>query len=203
MSCNLVIGNTCFKTRPNHLITYSSILKMTMRFCKCEWCQGYTGWDHLATPKLMMVCDSSAHILPAPKKKSIPQGPGTSGSQKLILTTQRLSSQRWSQAMLAVVIQKRKLKSRLVQAAENVCGFTKKQRCQNEWWNEPTVSTVQSRKRGDAGPTKKSGKKDEYQKAKWLTKYAVYPKARSHVSKTLHLDALTYSTLRTKWKMET
>ena len=166
VSSNLVIGNTCFKDRPNHQITYTLGEGLWM-----TWCSFVKPWrDRQATPPvgLWFPC---WHPSPA-KKKFVP----------------RLRTWRFREPEAQTEYQKASItetastyasgsgtegtweKSSLLKAVENVCESTKKHLWRKEtwWWNAAVDSAVKENR--ECWKTwKKGGSKEEYQKPSTLS----------------------------------
>ena len=77
--------------------------------------------------------------------------------------------------MLVVAGQKQHGKNSQIKTAKHVCGPTKKHRWRKEtwWWTADVDSAIKEKCRCYKS-WKKGGSKEEYQKAKRLTKHAVY-----------------------------
>ena len=81
LSCNPVIGNTCFKKRPNHLITYTldkgrtqiDFVLFRKTFDEHVRDVKVISGKEIAKQPHLLVCDFHADILPPAKKKFIPR----------------------------------------------------------------------------------------------------------------------------------
>ena len=110
--CNLVIGNTCFKKQPNHLITYNLGEERTgidhmlsqKNFCTHMMDASVIPGEEFAKQHHLLVCDFRADIPPSDKKTIVPHLRIWQLRQPESQTEyQRLSLQRRPQAMLMPV----------------------------------------------------------------------------------------------------
>ena len=196
---DLVIGNTWFKKRLNHLITYESgdhstqvdyiLFRRSLR--KLIQDVKVIPGEECLTQHRLLVCVFKVSVLPKPKRKFQPRlrtwklaDPACSAEFEKAFSVACGDQAVDSQEQSTEVIWDR-FKSSLNSAAETTCGYTKNHQWRNEtWWWDPTVDEAISEKRKIFKVFKKLRKqkrieeaqvaKDAYKVAKKLAKYKVW-----------------------------
>ena len=187
VSCDLVIGNTCFKKRPSHLITYQSggastqidYILLRKSFRKQVVDVKVIPGEDCAPQHRLLVCDFKVDIPPQRKKKFVPRlrtwrlkDPAVQQEfyEAFTAATQETNTQEESTEAIWS-----KVKTGLLSAAEVACGYSKKHQWRNEtwWWNAVVDSAVREKRRCFS-VWKKGGSRADYNEAKRLSNRAVY-----------------------------
>ena len=204
---DLLLGNTWYKKRDSHLVTYESggattqidfiMYRKSMRRMVTD--VKVIPGEECAPQHHLLVCDMLLDIPPLPKRKFTPRlktwklkDPATRERFKETFTQRIASSQEQVNEEITLDTEGlwANLRDNLLKTTEEVCGMTKPQgrwRQQTWWWNDLVDSAVKEKRRLYKAWRKGTATRAEYDTAKGAARRAVYH-ARHEAEKSVFAD---------------
>jgi hypothetical protein len=200
MANSLVVGNSWFLKKDNHLITYDTkgaktqvdyILLKRRDLKRVKNIKVIPG-EECATQHRLLVCDFLVMICPEARRKFQPK-----------VRTWKLKDQEVQKKFQKAFVETirdyqaadveecwRQFKEGLLSSANSVCGHTKKHIWRKEtWWWDEEVNIAIQRKRRCYKAWKKGGSREEYTQAKSAAKKVVFlAKQAAATAKFSHID---------------
>ena len=195
LAYDLILGNTCFRKRDTHLITYKSgnaatqidFILYPRRMRRLVRDVKVIPGNEVALQHQLLICDSQIDIPKKAKRKFVPRikvwklkDPTMSArfqdvfSSHLIASTKSENTEEiWTN-----------MKTGLLQTTEEVCGKTRPHRWRREtwWWSKEVEKDVSAKRQAFKKWKKGKGKRETYEAAKRTAKHTVH-QARQEAEK--------------------
>ena len=200
LAFDLLLGNTCFKKRDSHLITYKSgNIATQIDFIFFRWTMRKLVTDvkvipgeEVALQHQLLVCDMRIHVPPKSKCKFTPRlkvwklkDPQTSNHFQEVFNLHVSTSAGVADGATEDIWNN--IKTGLLKTTEEVCGTTRPHRWHREtwWWNEHVEKAIAAKRTAFKAWKAGKGTRASYDAAKRNARHAVHH-ARQEANKKVY-----------------